>query len=371
MILLIMFIVLVIANMVFPRNKLLTGISFIYMWVLMGWSYGNADYEFYVLRYKSTATYYTLEPLYVILQNIAKSFEFQYSTFLILMSFIFLLIRFFVILKFTDKPNYVISLWMLYPFIMDIVQIRQFYATTIVMLGIYFLFASKKLGSVKFVICVMLATLIHSSNLVYMLLLVPYLWDFSIKKFKRVIFLMVIVSITMLRTGLLKILGQNVATMLGFGVKFRETFIAANRQYSLNNLYYYVFQIVVLFILCEFVFRKIDCIKSDIVINNGINSMKFIEWAEKSNWILLLVIPLVWFSGDIYRIQHGFLTIVYIVASLMTRNKGLVIKKSYLLGKIAMCLTALLFFYWVLLYVPSLRETTFIPAFYNNRLFMN
>lgn len=163
MILLISYIVIVILNLKFHKSKILYVIDFVFMWILMGWNYSVADYKVYFTRYTNPEIYGTLEPLYVVLQNWGKMMGMNYNTFLACMSFIFLLIRMVLIKLMSARPNYVIGLYLLFPFIMDITQIRMFYATTIVLLGFYVLVKNYKYSDVLFVITVILASMLHAA----------------------------------------------------------------------------------------------------------------------------------------------------------------------------------------------------------------
>ena len=137
MFLLTCYILLICLGFMFQKNKTLSIVFCGFMWLLMGWSYGNADYNIYLDRYNNSSSYKTLEPFYTILQDIAKGAGLEYESFLIICSGICLLIRFYVIWQSTAFPNFVLSLYLLFPFVMDIVQIRFFYASTIVFWGWY------------------------------------------------------------------------------------------------------------------------------------------------------------------------------------------------------------------------------------------
>lgn len=79
--------------------------------------------------------------------------------------------------RYTDKPYRVFLLYLLYPFLLDLVQIRHFMACAIIIFGIRYLEEFKKENVVKYIMCVLLAMTQHSSAIVYSVFLLAYLRD--------------------------------------------------------------------------------------------------------------------------------------------------------------------------------------------------
>lgn len=375
MVLFIIYIFIVILNFAFKRNKLITFFDFLYMWILMGWSYGNADYNTYTLRYLYPNLYNTLEWLYTCLQNLGKAIGLDYAGFLIVMSAIFLFIRFWVICKMSSRPNMVIGLYLLFPFIMDITQIRMFYAVSLVLLGSYFLLKGTKRGYTLFILFVILATLIHASCALYFILLPAYMvGDDKLKTYAKRVICLIIGIFILLGSGLLYKIISVAASVFGFGVKFRETVIAASMAYSFNNKIVYMIEIVLFFVLANELLKRLLKNGKSGVSKAGSKTMSassVTKWSYKVNYALLVILPLAWFSGDIYRIQHGFFTMIYIALSntefAETGSRGR-IKQSKL---IIMILTAIMIGSFILLFligVKSLADNVFWPTFKNNRL---
>ena len=127
-------------------NKYVFVFGLIFMWVLFGWSYGNADYPIYLGRfynYSNTISEIT-EPLFTNLMSIFNLLKFNYQEFLIIISAIILTIYGIFINKMTKNINFVLLLYFIFPFSMDVVQLRYTIATTIIIIGFYYLIKKDK-----------------------------------------------------------------------------------------------------------------------------------------------------------------------------------------------------------------------------------
>lgn len=379
MVLLILYFFLIILNILFPKNKALTIIDFVYMWILIGWSYGNADYNLYVSRYSYPDRYVTLEPLYVSVEKLFSSYGYDYESFLLIMSFICLLIKFILINKMSSRQNIVIAMYLLFPFLMDIVQIRSFYASTLVMVAIYVLLQKKKFSIPVYIALILFSTMIHSLCIVYLVLIIAVLIKTEkLHDFSRKIILAVAGATALLVSGILYKVLYYIATIFGFGTKFAETVIAAGMAYKVTNKMVYMAEIILFFLIANFICLKArKMILSNNYIGNSkkeyLSGTKLIDFCYKSNYLMLIILPFAWFSGDIYRIQHIFMIILYIAASnvLSVENKKkhfLLVKKNKLILNLSVSGLAIVFAILFTLLLVSLRETVFLPAFFSNRL---
>lgn len=348
-----------------------------FMWILMGWSYGNADYNIYLSRYNNSNSFKTLEPVYTTIQNIAKGFGAGYEYFLIICSGLCLLIRFYIIIRSTVSPNLVISLYLLFPFIVDIVQIRFFYASTIILVGWYIiLFSNKKRKYVYFVALVFFATLIHNSCLVYIVFIFIDRIEKYIKQIPIVALTLVCGMFALLSSGVLYKVLYFVASLFNFQQKFKETFIANQNAYSLNDKVVYILEMLLAFFMINLICKKTKQLlrHSDYVIYlcSLQNETRYLNFCYNANYIFLLLIPLVWFSGDIYRIQHSFFLLIYILCSAVRPKnnvKKFVIQKGTISLKVITLCLAIFFMILFELLLVDLRTTVFIPTFFENRLF--
>ena len=108
-----------------------------------------------------------IQPLYYLLQvffrNINVDFDgFRISCFLVCMIGIYLILN-----KITDSFNTFAIVYMMYFFFLDGEQIRNFMASCILIVAFYYLLGEEKHNVRNFIICIIIATLIHTVFIVY------------------------------------------------------------------------------------------------------------------------------------------------------------------------------------------------------------
>lgn len=363
MVLLFIYIMLVIFNFLLPRSKIIFIIDFIYMWILMGWNHSVADYGVYLMRYDHPEVYGTLEGIYVLLQNIGKSIGLNYDSFLIVMSFVFLLIRMISIHELCKNHNNVVGLYLLFPFVMDITQLRMFYATSVFLFGMIFLLRIKNSRNGIIVFCILnaVATLIHAACIIYFLIPVAmYIDRGKLKKYTKQIIAIVLVLYVLLFSGGLYNLVKLMSIAFGFGRKFVETAFAVSTAYKVTHRITYMLEIILFFLFMN------SLLKNTLKINKNSISKEIIL-GYKMNYIFLLILPLAWFSGDIYRIQHGALVFFYSILV----NGSLFKKRTFgIITWSQVMLFGFLIAYIFLFLIGdgSLFNSVFWPAFYKNVL---
>ncbi|MCC4502875.1 EpsG family protein [Limosilactobacillus reuteri] len=366
--LLIIYILLLLLSFTFKKSKIVTVLDFLLMWIMIGWSSNTADYNVYIARYFHPELYDTLEPIYVGLQSLAKVNGYSYSTFLIVMSFIALLLKFISIFILTKNVNEVIGLWMIFPFVVDINQVREFYATSVAFLGLAIFLRVKK-GTVGITIAVILCIIggmIHISVLFYLVLLIPYLTRSKKNKFMNngIVFsphkivLLAIALYILALSGLLYKFGSI------FGVaKWSQTATAASMAYSSKTFYY--FEILLFFFIANYI---LNLLRKEVT-NFTSEQIRTINWVYSSNYILLLVLAFAVITPDIYRIQQEFIIFIYCVASYFSDDLWYIRKRivvNNVIIKMMLVIFAVVFCWLMCAAVPTLRDTVFIPAFNNN-----
>lgn len=378
MYLLIIYIFCIMLSFIFKKSKIVTGIDFILMWIMAGWSFGNSDYGIYVTRYYHPEKYPTLEQLYAFLQNLAKANNLEYADFLIIMTFVALLLKFISVMIMTDKVNEVIGLWMVFPFIADINQIREFYATSVAFLGLalFLKIRDERKGLWIAIIMIIIASYIHGSNIFYIILLIPYLRRkklesnsfFESNRFIRNYLITVFIVYIVVMMSSSSAFVAKILSIVGLRDKWLQTVQAASMAYS-DKTWYYA-EIVVFFILTTFILRRARSMSSRVLLSH--NELRVINFVVKSNYLLLLLLPLTVFTPDVYRLQQEFAIFIYCVGSYFNDRDILYTKKQLSLNsiflKIFLMVLACTYLYLMCIGTPGtlLKEKVFDPAFYNN-----
>lgn len=359
------YILLIICNYIWRKSKPLYIVDFLYMWILMGWNHSVADYSVYYTRYTQPEKYSTLEPLYSFFQDVGKYFALDYNHFLILMSFIFLLIRLIVIWHLSNRPNFVVGLYLLFPFVMDICQIRVFYATSIILVGVFFLVKDKKTGTFLFLISWIVACMIHAACVFYIIILVARVVNSkNIRKYKRICITVCLILYMLLVSGVLYWLVDIMSSLLGFGNKFVQTTISTSKAYKVTHRLVYMIEIILFSCMIDVLLKQTNkyCKKL-----NSDSGYWFFLFCYKVNCGLLLILPFAWFSGDVYRVQHGILLVFYIFFSNIRGVGGRRIG-YFSISEIILACFIVVFVILFLVGLPSLRNTVFLPVFFNNSL---
>lgn len=151
---------------------------FIFAWIMFGLNYSNADYSNYEIAYYDIMAcgkdngYF--EVGFFLLVKIFTLLGLSYQGFLVIISAICLIIFTKALSYLTDNILLSFSCYLVYPFVFDIVQYRNFLAFSLVLYGIHYLIDSKSKVSkniIKYMFCVAIGCLIHQSAIIYSLFL--------------------------------------------------------------------------------------------------------------------------------------------------------------------------------------------------------
>ena len=150
----------------------LTIFSFLFLWVLLGWSYGANDVSVAINRYNNYEAYSSFtEYGYTFLIEISHRIGLKYRTFFVICSFFELLVMYWFSYKNSKKPLLVILLFMIYPMAIYFQYIRNILAFSIVLIGLDFLINKRKHYIVVYVLCILIGSLIHIDSLFFILYL--------------------------------------------------------------------------------------------------------------------------------------------------------------------------------------------------------
>lgn len=169
-ILLFLYIIIIIAGVCFPKARVLFYIEFVLAWFLIAGNYDNADYANYLHRY-DMGKEVLLDAGFSVLCYFFDTLGFDYQGFKSILSLLCLLLVFRTIKKVSLRPAFIGSLFLLFPFILDVIQFRNFVAYSIVFAGIPYLYETGIKNAIKYVIIVIIATSIHFSAIFYLLFL--------------------------------------------------------------------------------------------------------------------------------------------------------------------------------------------------------
>lgn len=286
-------------------NHLYLLFSILFLWILFSFCSEVPDYRNYAYVFQRLNwgdNYHSMETGYWLLCKFATFLGLDFSVFRKIYGLIGLTLMGSTAMRYMDKPYRVFLLYLLYPFLLDLVQIRHFMACSIVIYGIRYLEEFKVENVVKYSLCVLLAVTQHSIAIVYLVFLFAYL-----KEIKIVIRIAISVTIVFF------VLGKIIA-----GSTLYRTILASRgieggyiggidiRQFVLYSVFY-----ILLSAICVFLWK-----------NDGLRITQYPQYNNVYNQLLFKIcmlsvvfIPIILIDFQLTRLFRGcvFILEMYIV----------------------------------------------------------
>lgn len=163
-------IILCISGLVWKKSKILFMLLLVWMWILFGWNTDNVDYANYVYLYNTepSLTEFNYEFGYRLICAAGNMLGLEYQQFLIPISAIGLILIASTIKKYSENPCYVLSLYLITTFFVNVIQIRSFLASAIIIFAIRYLVERSKVNNIIYVTFTLIASTIHFSALFYL-----------------------------------------------------------------------------------------------------------------------------------------------------------------------------------------------------------
>lgn len=343
---------------IMKRSKLCGGFLAVWLWILFAWSYGNADYFNYEYKYNNIGNLNTsFELLYVNTQKLANSLGLDYRAYLLIVASCFIVAVLWYTRKNTRNWPYVLSLYAIYPFMMDVVQVRNSMALIFIWVGIDALvnYESKR-EIIKFCVCIVVATLFHSAAFLCFVLLIPVFFNR-----RKVIMITTIVDVTgFIATRFLGGIINRTLILLKmtsrYDISSSSVFNIETRKIVIILLLFVTYELGILFIKkSRTMHERIDISQLEII--------------EKINIIMLITLPLTGFASDVYRLMGGLALVNYTLWANALASEGSIhiIEKRELLFRLYSVVAAFLNIY--ILVMSSINiNTVFYPLIQNNML---
>lgn len=265
------------------------------MWVLFAGNQDNADYSNYEYIYNSvdyTGAYSAVESGFELLMKLSVYFGFSYQFFLMIYSSIGLILIINSLKAYTNNVNVVLGLYFIFPFMLDIVQIRNFMSMAILIYSFKYLLEVSKGATLKYIFAILIASQFHVSSIYYLLfILIKYI---SVKK-------TIYISIGVTIAGFIL-----QSTILNFVLQ-----ILKMERYSLyfaNTTPLYGIALFLLYYLAVLLLLKISINK-----NSNSQQLFFSNIVLKANILLFPTLILIVQDIDFFRLLRNMMVINYVV----------------------------------------------------------
>lgn len=176
-------IIFFILGFVIKKSRGLYFLQFAWMWIVIAFcnNFNRVDYQNYILAFKrhgmNPLSFTNTEMGYAITDKIFYQLGFSFEIANLIYSFVVLLIIALIIPKYTDNINIPASLFMVFPLLLNGIQIRNALSSVFIIWGIQFLFNNEKGNSLKYILCVLGAILFHTTALFYLAFLMIKIFD--------------------------------------------------------------------------------------------------------------------------------------------------------------------------------------------------
>ena len=347
--------IFIIFSLLKKDSKLFFILILFWMWVLFTFNYNNADYSMYMNMYYGYIEQ-SSEFFFSFLLDMARKINLSYIVFRGIYGFICLYLIGITIYKNSKNKSLVLSFYFLFPFVLDVVQIRHFMAISIITYAIPLLYSDNKKSIFKYILLNILAIGFHYMAIFYLILILVK--RFSIKKVTiisivaQIIFLFVMQS-NILIDILLKFLPENKVYIYFISDKLRSSYLLI-----LQCLIVQLISLISVFV-CYYIYRKhnkcIDNIDTKKEINIYKNTLKI-------NLLILILIPAYFYNLDLIRIFRGISIMNFIAIGNAIEKKN--IKDNIIPITIGFALVMLLF-YFLILKVNIFEKTGFMVLNYN------
>lgn len=252
---------------------------------------------------------YTTEIGYMVIMYAISKLGLSYNMFLIIISLISLVLFTSTIKKITNNYTFVILCYSIFPFVYDAIQIRFFFAYSIIVYALNYILFQEKKNIFKYILFVLFASTIHTASIFYLIFLLTSF------KFKKIIKISFIISIML--TFISLVTNINVVEFLFSIFKYNEF-----EKYTNSMLSYQVSVYTSLFVMILMIFFLL------LVRYIWKNNYSFMtEKIYQINLILAVLYPLTLISLDFERLFRPILIINY---ALIAANR-VVFGKKYLM----------------------------------------
>lgn len=283
-------------TLAFKPGNLLYAFEIFALWAISAWNTYNPDYNVYK-RWFDLKNYGGIlkrfEPGFAYSMIVMSKMNLSYQQFLMIYFAIGLIIIALSVKCYCRQPALVILLYGIYPFFMDIVQIRNFMAEAIIIFALRFLEERSKRNIFLYILFVMIASTFHITFMVFLIFLLAYFKNYFLT-------LKISLSITLC-------LGAFIIIDPGGIAKAASKFVATvyfEEEMSLYRVLGYAFFAVLIIVIVWLYYYRSKNGKQD---NKEYNYLMYIIPT------LLVMISFIALSAQCYRFFRNMLLISYIV----------------------------------------------------------
>lgn len=352
------------------NSKFIFFILIIFMFIMFGWSFGTADWEIHYNKYINYSNLVAkVEPLFYLITKFFNLVGLNFRQFLIIISFIILILYSYIINKKCKNRNFVLALYFIFPFIMEVTQIRFAMSAVVAVVGIMKLCKENctKKDYIRYGIFILIAGMIHYAAL--------FCFIFILAKKVEINKLIVISVCIIIIISLFIFVVDKIDSITGNSTLINKInfILKLNKDKMWQTVVKVSFRMIIFFvgfvIINRIVMKRIKQRKENY------KELQFCNLVLKFNIIALILIPITFYTPDIYRIQQLLSIINYMSYGLYfeSNSNNLInnakIKSNELAFSILCILNAIINLYFLVLSNNNIN--TVFNAFFRNNILIH
>ncbi len=348
------------------KGTILTVLLCVPLFIIACFSYDMSDYSQYTVSYNRIAngitTGYQMETGYIFAEKLASLLRMDFRVFrgiYIALALALLIISVWEYAK--ETTLFALLLYAIYPFLLDVVQMRHLMAVAITIYCIRFLKERSRGNILRYCIGMLLAVSQHTIAFFYFFFLLAYIKN-DIRKFYRAILVVIAIEIVAMLglnsggviTRFYEFLFSGLLTIRGAGAFSLAKTVAVTK--------YYILMFGILFFLFLILQDKSNTSFEKINLSTeGMYDLLF-----RISLISLTFIPFTNINDHLARANRGLFVIIYIVFIEYAKRKRATSFKRMLYRLFPLGLTTLCFFMFLSPRSEAHWETVTMPTLTNN-----
>lgn len=298
------------SGLIVKRSRTLYILSILFLWVLMTFTYGNADEGVYLSRYTTPELWANnTEYLFSFLIDVCRKLGLNFFAFKGVTAAIEITLVGKTVWKLSKYPNVVLLFYFLSSFAYNVTQIRFALASSVFIYSIQYLFKDNTTyksnffssNELKYIVGVIIAAFIHTSAVIWLVLLIAKKCNIKTTVIFTIIFNILIIF---------NISPSFISDFLqGFGAEGRMTaYLSSAYQNSsfrtFGQLKLVLFAAILEIIICAYILKN----------KNYFENINQIDLIFKMDIIILIIIGfIVKYTPEVYRLQESLFLINYII----------------------------------------------------------
>lgn len=315
---------LIILGIVFPRSKYVLIFDILVISLIIGLRpYTATDYNNYWIEYNTASLIQTSKadfPGYNLLMRFCQYLGLSFNQFIIIIAFLSIILMIIGMLKLGKYVPFALSLFLIYPFAHEAVQMRTFLADSIVWCALPMLLVDQqnKIKNMRskglFFILTYIASTIHTLCWFYIAIAIIYLLFRDNKRYLTIIFATAIAMILLVRIGAFNIFLASASSSDKL-----SHWIEGSTNYGI--VLYGTISLVI-YIMIKYTTQ------SDLMKVNDLSMLKIQTNIQKFSACILLIIPFFTYDITFDRLWRIFLGLLYLESGeYLYSSKGLRWKK--------------------------------------------